>query len=103
MVRTSTPTASSTPYATTTSTRFADEPAAAIACCDGVCSSIWHAIWHVCLVRTFADRRPARFMSKKKEILASDVHWVEIDLLRSGDPSILTPPLRPSDYRVLVS
>ena len=43
------------------------------------------------------------FMRKKKEVLASDVNWVEIDLLRSGDPSILNPPLRPSDYRVLVS
>ncbi len=43
------------------------------------------------------------FMSKKKEVLASDVHWVEIDLLRSGDPSIVNPPLRPSDYRVVVS
>jgi hypothetical protein len=43
------------------------------------------------------------FMRKKKEVIASKVHWVEIDLLRSGDPSILNPPLRPSDYRVLVS
>ena len=42
------------------------------------------------------------FMSKKRAILASDVHWVEIDLLRAGDPSVTRPPLRPSDYRVLI-
>ena len=43
------------------------------------------------------------FMKKKYETLASEVHWVEIDLLREGDPSVTNPPLRPSDYRVLVS
>ena len=43
------------------------------------------------------------FMRKKNEVLASDVHWVEIDLLREGDPSVTNPPLRPSDYRVLIS
>jgi hypothetical protein len=35
--------------------------------------------------------------------LASDVHWAEIDLLRAGTPSVTRPPLRPSDYRILVS
>jgi hypothetical protein len=34
----------------------------------------------------------------------TEVHWVEIDLLRAGVPSVANPPLRPrSDYRVLVS
>jgi hypothetical protein len=31
------------------------------------------------------------------------VHWVEIDLLRAGHPSVTRPPLVPSDYRILVS
>ena len=35
--------------------------------------------------------------------MASDVHWVEIDLLRAGAPSVTRPALRPSDYRILVS
>jgi len=43
------------------------------------------------------------FMEKREQTLASDVHWVEIDLLRGGAPSVTRPPLRPSDYRVLVS
>jgi len=43
------------------------------------------------------------FMNKKNEVLASDVHWVEIDLLRAGDPSVINPPLQPSDYRILIS
>jgi Protein of unknown function (DUF4058) len=43
------------------------------------------------------------FMAKRRETLASNVHWVEIDLLRAGMPSVTRPPLRPSDYRILVS
>jgi hypothetical protein len=48
-------------------------------------------------------RGRASFMAKRQETLASDVHWVEIDLLRAGVPSVSRPPLRPSDYRILVS
>jgi hypothetical protein len=48
------------------------------------------------------SRGRASFMDKRCEVLASDVHWVEIDLLRAGDPSVTPPPIR-SDYRVLVS
>src|SRR5436305_2280561 len=33
----------------------------------------------------------------------TEVHWVGIDLLRAGLPSVTDPPLRPSDYRILVS
>jgi hypothetical protein len=40
-------------------------------------------------------------MAKRQETLSSDVHWVEIDLLRGGTPSLTR--LRPSDYRILVS
>jgi hypothetical protein len=43
------------------------------------------------------------FMQKRKEIMESPVHWVEIDLLRAGMPSVTRPPLVPSDYRVLIS
>jgi len=42
------------------------------------------------------------FMAKRREVLSSEVHWVEIDLLRAGDPSVTRPPLVPSDYRILV-
>ena len=49
------------------------------------------------------SRGRASFMDKRQEILASDVHWVEIDLLRAGDPSVTRPPLRASDYRIMVS
>jgi hypothetical protein len=43
------------------------------------------------------------FMEKRREIMNTEVHWVEIDLLRTGVPSVTDPPLRPSDYRILVS
>jgi hypothetical protein len=49
------------------------------------------------------SRGRASFMEKREEILASDVHWVEIDLLRAGDPSVTRPPLVPCDYRIMVS
>ena len=48
-------------------------------------------------------RGRASFMDKRRETLASEVHWVEIDLLRAGSPSVTNPPLAPSDYRILVS
>jgi hypothetical protein len=46
-------------------------------------------------------RGRASFMEKHQETLASEVHWIEIDLLRGGAPSV--PRLTPSDYRILVS
>ena len=49
------------------------------------------------------SRGRSSFMGKRHEIMNSEVHWVEIDLLRAGVPSVTDPPLRPSDYRVLVS
>jgi hypothetical protein len=49
------------------------------------------------------SRGRTSFMDKRREVLNSEVHWVEIDLLRAGDPSVTHPPLVPSDYRVLVS
>jgi hypothetical protein len=49
------------------------------------------------------SRGRASFMAKRHDIMNSEVHWVEIDLLRAGVPSVTDPPLRPSDYRVLVS
>jgi len=49
------------------------------------------------------SRGRASFMEKRQEILEGPVHWVEIDLLRVGTPSVTRPPLVPSDYRVLVS
>ncbi len=49
------------------------------------------------------SRGRASFMEKRREILGSEVHWVEIDLLRAGSPSVTNPPLVSSDYRILVS
>lgn len=43
------------------------------------------------------------FMEKRHEIMNTDVNWVEIDLLRAGVPSVTDPPLRASDYRILIS
>jgi hypothetical protein len=49
------------------------------------------------------SRGRASFMSKRHEIMNTAVHWVEIDLLRGGTPSVTDPPLRSSDYRILIS
>jgi hypothetical protein len=49
------------------------------------------------------SRGRASFMAKRHETMNTDVHWVEIDLLRAGVPSVTDPPLRPSDYRILSS
>jgi hypothetical protein len=43
------------------------------------------------------------FLRKRRETLASDVHWVEIDLLRGGVPSVTRPALVPAHYRIFVS
>lgn len=43
------------------------------------------------------------FMEKRHNVLNTEVHWVEIDLLPAGVPSVTDPPLRPSDYRILIS
>ncbi|HZV07182.1 MAG TPA: DUF4058 family protein [Gemmataceae bacterium] len=43
------------------------------------------------------------FLSKRRNILASKVHWVEIDLLRAGTPSLDRLAVAASDYRIVVS
>jgi hypothetical protein len=49
------------------------------------------------------SRGRASFMSKRREIMNSEVHWVEIDLLRAGVPTVTDPPLPANDYRVLIA
>lgn len=43
------------------------------------------------------------FVQKRHEILKSEVHWVEIDLLRWGMPSIGHAGANETDFRVLIS
>lgn len=43
------------------------------------------------------------FMKKRRETLASDIHWVEIDLLRGGVGTMRLPRKAESQYRVIVS
>lgn len=45
----------------------------------------------------------ASFRQKRREILSSDSHWVEIDLLRAGVRLALREPLPPCHYAVHVS
>jgi Protein of unknown function (DUF4058) len=40
------------------------------------------------------------FLEKRRETRAADVHWVEIDLLRGGSPSVAL--LKPSDHRIVM-
>jgi hypothetical protein len=42
------------------------------------------------------------YMDKRSQFISADVHLVEIDLLRGGDPPI-EPVLRQADYRVFLS
>ncbi len=48
-------------------------------------------------------RGQGSFQRKRQEILASPCHWVEIDLLRQGQPSIPRDCLPPHHYTVQVS
>ena len=43
------------------------------------------------------------FLAKRRDIMASDVHWVEIDLLRAGKPASLNDELAETDYRIVVA
>ena len=52
-------------------------------------------------IRGSAGRKS--FLDKRQEILASDVHWVEIDLLRAGEPSMSRLKRTACDYRIVVS
>ncbi|MHB1423965.1 MAG: DUF4058 family protein [Gemmataceae bacterium] len=52
-------------------------------------------------VRGSAGRRS--FLAKRKQILDSEVHWVEIDLLRAGTPTHVRLAVTASDYRIVVS
>lgn len=52
-------------------------------------------------IRGSASRQS--FLTKRREILASKVHWIEIDLLREGTPSLDRLAVAASDYRIVVS
>jgi hypothetical protein len=43
------------------------------------------------------------FLEKRREILRTKVHWVEIDLLRAGKPSMARLERKGCDYRIVVS
>jgi hypothetical protein len=49
------------------------------------------------------SRGRASFMARRHHILKSEVHWVEIDLLRAGAPLATNPRFPASDYRILIS
>ena len=41
--------------------------------------------------RSGTDSR-AKYLQKQEELLASDIHLVEVDLLRAGEPTVAVPP-----------
>jgi hypothetical protein len=43
------------------------------------------------------------FREKRRKILASEIHWVEIDLLRAGEASLTRLARTACDYRIVVS
>jgi hypothetical protein len=48
------------------------------------------------------SRGRTSLLEKRRDCLACGVHWVEIDLLRAGEPTLVHPPLEPCDYRIIV-
>jgi hypothetical protein len=52
-------------------------------------------------IRGSAGRRS--FLDKRREMLASEAHWIEIDLLRAGEPSLVRLARTDCDYRIVVS
>jgi hypothetical protein len=53
--------------------------------------------------KVLGSRGRASFESKRREVLDSSTHWVEIDLLRSGERVWTRRPLPPCEYLVHVS
>jgi Protein of unknown function (DUF4058) len=45
----------------------------------------------------------SKYEQKRQQVLSSQTHWVEIDLLRDGKPMPIVEEMPRSDYRVLVS
>jgi len=52
-------------------------------------------------IRGSAGRRS--FLEKRREILATEVHWVEIDLLRAGTPTLARLARADCHYRIVVA
>jgi hypothetical protein len=52
-------------------------------------------------IRGSAGRRS--FLDKRREILNSEVHWVEIDLLRAGTPTLARLARADCDYRIVAA
>ena len=52
-------------------------------------------------IRGSAGRKS--FLEKRREIIGSEVHWIEIDLLREGAPSLARLARTACDYRIVVS
>ncbi len=44
-----------------------------------------------------------KYLRKRQELLRSEVHLMEIDLLRTGEPSPLETPLPPAPYYIMLS
>jgi len=68
-----------------------------------------HRVVTVLEVLSPANKSPGRgrelYLRKQEEVLASEAHLVEVDLLRAGAPTVSLPErfARSSDYRVAVS
>lgn len=52
-------------------------------------------------IRGSAGRKS--FLDKRREIMNSEVHWIEIDLLRAGTPSLARLARTACDYRIVVA
>jgi hypothetical protein len=44
-----------------------------------------------------------KYENKRRQVLSSPTHLLEIDLLRAGEPMRILPPVPHSDYRILIS
>lgn len=49
-----------------------------------------------------AGQARSLYLKKRDDLMQASVSFVEIDLLRAGEPMPVTPPPPPSDYRILV-
>ncbi len=52
-------------------------------------------------IRGSAGRKS--FLEKRREMLATKVHWIEIDLLRTGEPSLARLARAACDYRIVAA
>ena len=66
----------------------------------GSVATVIEVLKHTNKVRGAQGR--VNFLANRQAAIAANANWVEIDLLRDGLPSTTLPPLKASDYHIII-